>query len=890
MATVSQRIPNFLGGVSTQPDNEKEINQVSEIINGYTDLTLGLHKRSGTRWIADLANGVSTALFPNAKWFYIDRHGLAPYIGCIPVGDGAGDGGGDGGSIPIKMWNANTGDAVTVTNTTVNSIQPLDYLTATKTVAGSSTAIVPKEDYDVLTIQDTTIITNKTVTVDDLADPSFTSNRNGTIRILLAKNTTQYSVRIKVGSEDEVTTTYTSDGSATIEEIAAGLLASGTNSGGDASGTDGLNGVKADGDEGFTNFTFTDCGFGVINVAHSSSDFTLEFSSGDSNTLMEVYKDEIQDISSLTKYDKDGRTLRVTQTAGLGDKDDYYVKFALDSGYTTVGKGTWQETTGFTTSTGFNPATMPHELVYTGVNAFTFRPITWTARLAGTETTNPMPSFKGSTIQEAFFSSNRLGFLSEDNVIMSQTTEYYNFFKRSAQTSIDSDPIDINASSIRPCTFHAVIPKTQGLLLFSTHEQFLLANNDGSPTFSPNKVRIRSLSSFEMDKNVDPVDAGDFIAFISKTPSYTRVYAMITQGNENNAQIADLGMKVNEWIPDTVDSVSSSTQNNLLILSSQTSEYVYFYRARETGTDTALKSWFRWQLPGPVRHITIQNDEAIVVCQVVTTADGADGGSDPDEERLYLCKINLNTTPEQLSLVDADGNRINPCIDLYKESAGITSNGGAVWSSGLGSGKMGTRVQLPYKDAVDKTPVIVIKSGGSANSTPGLAFGTEGIELERGEVDGNDYFFIPNVDLVNGVASDGSAAITLHVAADVIVGYKYNYEVELPRYYFRNEAGTDYTASLVLARMKFAVGKSGQFSFKMKAKGEDEYSTAIAATSADQYKADEVPITAEAVYTVPLHQRPKNFTLKVFDDGPFPLALTSMTWEGNYTPRYYRRS
>ena len=889
MATISQRIPNFLGGVSTQPDNEKEVNQVTEIINGYPDLTLGLHKRSGTRFIASLATGVSSALYPDAKWFYINRDGLDSYIGCIPVGDGAGDGGGDGGSIPIRMWNATTGVAVTVTNTTVNSIQPLDYLTATKTVAGSSTAIVPKEDYDVLTIQDTTIITNKTVTIDDVADPSFTLNRNGTIRILLAKNTTEYSVKIKVGSDDEVTTTYTSDGSATIEEIAAGLLASGTNSGGDASGTDGLNGVKADGDEGFTNFTFTDCGFGVINIAHSSADFTLKFSSGDSNTLMETYRDEIQDISSLTKYDKDGRVLRITQTAALGDKDDYYVKFSLDSGETGSGPGTWNETTGFTTSTGFNAATMPHELVYTSSNAFTFRPITWTSRLTGTETTNPMPSFKGSTIQESFFNSNRLGFLSEDNVIMSQAGEYYNFFKRSAQASIDSDPIDINASSIRPCKFHSVIPKTQGLLLFSTNEQFILSNNDGSPTFSPSKVRIRTLSSFEMDKNVDPVDAGDFIAFISKTPSYTRVYAMITQGSENNPQMADLGMKVNEWIPDTVDHVASSTQNNLVTLSSQASEYVYFYRTRETGTDTALKSWFRWQLPGKVRTITIDNDEAVIVCQVVTTADGGDGGTDPDEERLYLCKVNLNTTPEQISLVDADGNRINPCIDLYAAASTLDSNDGLAFSSGLGAGKVGTRVRLPYSDVVDKTPIIIIKSGGSANSTPGVAFGTTDFPLERGDVGGYDCFFIPEIDLENGLNSS-SVPITLHVASDVIVGYKYDYEIELPRYYYRNEQGSDYTASLVFARMKFAVGKSGSFSYKVKPQGETEFSTAIAATKADYYKADEVPIVKEAIYTIPLHKRPGDFTLKIFDDGPFPIALTSMMWEGNYTPRYYRRS
>jgi hypothetical protein len=54
MANITQQIPNFLGGVSTQPDDQKLPNQVSEIINGYPDPTFGLIKRPGFNWIANL--------------------------------------------------------------------------------------------------------------------------------------------------------------------------------------------------------------------------------------------------------------------------------------------------------------------------------------------------------------------------------------------------------------------------------------------------------------------------------------------------------------------------------------------------------------------------------------------------------------------------------------------------------------------------------------------------------------------------------------------------------------------------------------------------------------------------------------------------------------------
>ena len=58
---------------------------------------------------------------------------------------------------------------------------------------------------------------------------------------------------------------------------------------------------------------------------------------------------------------------------------------------------------------------------------------------------------------------------------------------------------------------------------------------------------------------------------------------------------------------------------------------------------------------------------------------------------------------------------------------------------------------------------------------------------------------------------------------------------------------------------------------------------------ADQYLADDVPMTEEAVFTLPIHQRSDNFDLRVYSNSPFPVALSSMMWEGQYSPRYYKR-
>ena len=58
---------------------------------------------------------------------------------------------------------------------------------------------------------------------------------------------------------------------------------------------------------------------------------------------------------------------------------------------------------------------------------------------------------------------------------------------------------------------------------------------------------------------------------------------------------------------------------------------------------------------------------------------------------------------------------------------------------------------------------------------------------------------------------------------------------------------------------------------------------------AGQYLSDDVPLAEQSIFTLPIHDRTDNFSVRVFSDSPFPVSLTSMMWEGVYSPRYYRR-
>ena len=567
---------------------------------------------------------------------------------------------------------------------------------------------------------------------------------------------------------------------------------------------------------------------------------------------------------------------------------------------------------------------MPHELVNTSTNNFTFRQISWTARLVGDDTTNSHPSFIGAKIEAGFFYNNRLGFLSGDNVSMSQSQDFYNFYHTSAQTVTDADPIDLKASTIRPATLYSVLPTNQGLLLFSKDQQFMMSSADG--VLTPSTTNIRVIASYDMDTEIPPVDMGGIIQFISKTPSYTRTFGMQTFGQDETPKVLDIGRVVNEWVPATVDTLIASPQNKFLAFSDRTSRYIYFYRTYSDGKETLVEAWFNWQLPGTVQTIAVDSDDFYAV-----TKQGS---------QFTLSKASLSQSPSDAIIVNNDGQRINPCMDLYTEASNAAGNNKVDYDSTNEFSK----VFIPWANVTDLTPVIIIKGTTATGQFIESGFTTTPEVITN---DGSDpYFKVLKKDLTS-------------VEDDVIVGWKYDYDITLPKTYYRPDDAqklTDFTANLTINRMKFALGLSGVCGFKLKSTGVrqgevvrqgdgettlftwtdedfnyvdddqvkvkvdgvvntaftvtadkqitfssapannteiliylDEWYNLVPTIMANTYLANDIALSDQSVVQIPIHQRIDNFQLRIFNDSPFPVSLNSMMWEGHYSSRHYRR-
>ena len=938
MPAVTQRVDDYLGGVSRQSDDKKLPGQVEECINGYPDPTFGLTKRPGFQHIANLGTGT---IYDNSKWFFISRTETEKYIGCITPASGGSTGG-------IFIWNAITG--ATAHPTYIGAAQ--SYLTGARI------------DYDVLTIQDKSIITNRLEQTAITTAPPFTANKQGTLRISGSSLDTPYSGTVN-GQAFSVTTNSTDGYSSALTKI-----------------EQAINNLNI---SGLTVTKFKDNLF----LEHPTTSFTFTATGGDFETQANSFQNQVATLAELPSESKHGHVVRIINSGAL--TSSYFLRFVATNG--TGGPGFWEETISPSASTGLDASTMPHQLVNTAPNTFKLEPIPWVNRLAGDDDTNSHPSFIGQTINQSFFHNNRLGFLSADTVSMSQSGDFFNMYHTSAQTVTDADPIDLSANALKPVALHSVLPSSQGLVLFSANQQFLMSAEDGILT--PSKTAIRAIASYEMDTLIDPVDTGTGISFISKTPSYTRVFSMVTRGEKENPIVSDIGRVVNEWIPSTVDTFISSAQNQFIAFSGQSTRYIYFFRQYTEGKNVKLQTWFNWLAPGNVQTIATDSDEFFAVTK--------------QAGQFILSKASLSQSPDDAIIVNNDGQRLNPCIDLYATASSVVYDTAGNFS----------KCFIPYNDATNLTPVIIIKGTTATGQFIESGFT---ISPERVVESGNTYFKVPGKNLTS-------------IASDVIVGYKYDFDVILPKTYYKIDKEmkrSDFTANLTIARMKFAVGLSGLMGFKLKSKGvrqgKREYTADGVSTNynwintdinyiddvqikvkvnnvettaftvnrtgdlpkiilnsastelknlagngtdttfdltfvptnldrmkvkingvdldsteftingqfihfttpppvptlphpspwatnnilvysadeiiifidewynlnpvviADNYLANDIPISDQTIFTLPIHQRTDNFTLRLFNDSPFPVSINSMMWEGMYSPRFYRRT
>ena len=683
-------------------------------------------------------------------------------------------------------------------------------------------------DIEVLTLNDYTFVLNKAKTVALEADTTA-AKPNEAFVVVKVVGTGHYRVFLD-GTERAA---YNAGSGGDVDQIVNDLVS------------------DIDGNTfGTTTFNATKVGPGFYISADAA--FTISVVGAPSEDALFVFQETTPTVADLPIQCRDGYVVKVVNSTDI-DVDDMYVKFVAD-GTATYGTGVWEETTAPGIQYKFDPLTMPHQLVRQADGSFTFGPVTWEDRLVGDTTTNPTPSFVGQKINNLFFYRNRLGFLSNEAVILSRAGDYFNFWVTTALTVTDDDPIDITASSIRPVNHRYVLPTSVGLVLFSDNEQFILTTD--ADILSPKTAKINELSTYECDPTVEAVNLGTSLAFLSKTPLYTRVYEVGNISTDRPPDMVEPSVIVPELIPETVDSFIASPALSMISLGTAGSSTVYQYRFITQGQSRA-SSWYKWNLTG-----TLLDQFFDASTYYATVANGTD---------VYVQSYDLTQASEEGFLTLPTGEKTDVCLDLWNVNPYREYDPDADDSDI-------TRIRLPY-DEVSGGTLSVVLLGRYIGASDALTRASVGAVLYPTVESDTDGFYVDITGDYRG--------------RDLIIGYIYNMEVELPKFFVTETDGqtakSDFTSDLIIHRIKVSTGLSGPVKYQIDITGRPEWSNTIEAVQPNVYDLNNVNLSAEAIHTVPLYQRNENLSVKIIGDSPMPVSLLSLNWEGKYNTGFYRR-
>ena len=130
-------------------------------------------------------------------------------------------------------------------------------------------------------------------------------------------------------------------------------------------------------------------------------------------------------------------------------------------------------------------------------------------------------------------------------------------------------------------------------------------------------------------------------------------------------------------------------------------------------------------------------------------------------------------------------------------------------------------------------------------------------------------------------------------SATLNIGYLYDYQVDFPRFYLQksgeDSVSSDINSKLTVHRMKLNFGKIGLYETTLSRVGKTAYTEIYESTDLDEYDASDAPYLAEKIKDIPIYERNLNVDVTLKSAHPAPATLRSMSWEGDWSPMHYRR-
>lgn len=649
--------------------------------------------------------------------------------------------------------------------------------------------------------------------------------------------------------------------------------------------------------DGYTDFTATAYSNAVyinttneaeFNITKITVDNNFDTTSLKSAIRATVYNTSgISDSSDLPPSFSDGFKVRIGDTDTTGS--NYYLKYDSDfEGWKECGLDDYRVIDNYTMPYVISKETVRDSRV------IELKPAEWESANSGDSESNEDPSFLGKNITDIFFYNSRLGFSTEDTLVLSAIGEHTTFFRTTCSQTIESDRVDIQLDSSRIgfSSINNVVSYDGKLFVNTASAQAVLSVNS---SFELSTARLSQVSSYNLGTN-PPLPVNNSLYFATSGNNRTSIFSYDSIGN-GLYEATNLTKHIPYYLEGNIERMTYG-DNVVAILLDDDRSKLYIQNRFSSGGQVLQNSWHRWELPNEIEYFEFK-DGYIYLWTTVTDSEDSD----------YTFISRFDTTPQTV-LEDTSDAYIGwtPYLDYYTKDKTLIEN----FSDFIGiNDKYGTRYET-VSEAYDSTEVIQNTLGTTDGpyysqtspvyywevdgNTNRVVF-NDGTEIVTGNTD-IEYFDYDGYRYTRGDASGDegfyevsrqSITTTTFNTDDIVYGIPFTASVTLSEIVPRqqNQDGSfavlNY-ATLMLRRMRLYLGNSGVFTVNVDFEDRNDYTVKYTGQPLGKITIGRNSVS-DINFRFPINGKSDKVTITITSDSSQPFNLLSAEWQGKFIQR-----
>lgn len=360
---------------------------------------------------------------------------------------------------------------------------------------------------------------------------------------------------------------------------------------------------------------------------------TIEVNDGGDGSAFRGVGQEVESASDLTPVNYPGKVVRIRPRQGTKD-GIYYVRAVAKDGVTTSGftEVSWQESPGVLVNPGFmmlcaevigNNFYIATNFTSLGLVSGDTNQQVWSPSSSGDLDSQELPQFFGKKITYLGNFQDRLMIVTGSTVAMSRSGDYVNFFRQSALTLPNNDPIEVFAQGSQGDIITDGVLMDRTLILFGKRQHYAM---DGRNAITPTSAYIATQQAYEDSNVCPPVGNGNYVFFCQSRDNRLTVQQMQTGDYADSFRSFEITSQLDGYLHGVPKQIVALTSPSMLAIRTNTNNtgfWIFSYLDSADQTKRLYDSWSKWSFNAVLgTMVGLSSHNGDILCLTLREAQG----------------------------------------------------------------------------------------------------------------------------------------------------------------------------------------------------------------------------------------------------------------------------